>query len=350
MCSHPDCKARLVLEATDHDNPVLVGEAAHMVAAAPRGPRGARESEFAVHSYDNLILLCRHHHAVIDRQAGTHSVEMLRTWKAEHESWVTAVTSVAGDLVPWTGIVQEDEPRTDVLEAQAALGPGHRLVRLEALRSSPAQNDWLRAAAVESRRITQLLAGTSAESRRFAVFSMGRIPLAVQLGYLLGDRARVWLFRYDRDAQTWAWPADGKGRPGKPSLLGPRLRQTGKRNGRAVVRISLSASIRPEDVAEVVDAEVDLEIAAPKPSVRWLRSPEQLNELSRAYAEALALLRRQSCRSVHLFYAGPGPGAVCFGRAYNPTMNPPLVLYEYGRSAGRRYRPVLELNGVPLRG
>ncbi len=350
MCSHPDCKARLVLEATDHDNAVLVGEAAHMVAAAPKGPRGQQKSEFALHSYDNLILLCRHHHAVVDRQTGSHTLEMLRTWKAEHEAWVTAITSAAGDIVPWTAIVQEGEARTDVMDAQAALGPTHRAVRMEALRNSPAPGEWLRAAAVESRLITQLVASTPVDRRRFAVFSMARIPLAVQLGYLLGDRARVWLFRYDRDTQTWAWPAEGKERQVKSSLIGPRLRQTGKDNGRAVVRISLSAAVRSEDVSDVVEGGVDLEIAAPKPSVRWLRSPEQLHELSRAYEEALALIRRQGCRSIHLFYAGPGPGAVAFGRAYNPRMNPPLVLYEYDCSARKRYRPVLELNGVSPHG
>jgi SMODS-associated and fused to various effectors sensor domain len=49
-------------------------------------------------------------------------------------------------------------------------------------------------------------------------------------------------------------------------------------------------------------------------------------------------------RRVHLFYAGAGAGAVCFGRAYNPRMNPGLVLYEHTASASPVYERVLTLN------
>jgi hypothetical protein len=31
----------------------------------------------------------------------------------------------------------------------------------------------------------------------------------------------------------------------------------------------------------------------------------------------------------HLFYAGPAPGAVAVGQQLNPTMTPPVQLYEY---------------------
>jgi hypothetical protein len=72
MCSHPDCKMRPVMEETEDDFSVMVGEAAHIVArnaARPRGGAGAgaRMSRFRLDSYENLILLCRNHHADVDR-------------------------------------------------------------------------------------------------------------------------------------------------------------------------------------------------------------------------------------------------------------------------------------------
>jgi hypothetical protein len=349
MCSHPDCKARLVLEGSRHDNPALIGEAAHIIAAAPEGPRGKCLSPAELHSYDNLILLCRHHHALIDRQPGGHGLDVLFAWKAEHEAWVTAVTSVTGSVLPWTAIVQEEVPQTNVLEAQAALGPGHRVLRIEGLHSSCAGDGWTRAAADESRVVTSLVEHTPAERRRFAVFSTGRIPLAVQLGYRLGERVRVALFQYHRDQATWAWPpVQGPGR--KSTLTGPRLRNTGKSTGDAILRVSLSARVDPKDTAEVVEGEVDIEIATAEPSVGWLRRPEQLAQLSSAFQKALRLVReRRTLQRIHLFYAGPAPGAICFGRAYNPTMNPALALYEYRHNARPRYQRVLELNSEPPR-
>ena len=179
---------------------------------------------------------------------------------------------------------------------------------------------------------------TLPERRRFAVFSLGRIPLAVQLGYVLGDRTRATLYQYDRERSSWSW------RPGAEAAgvvtwsaadceEGPR--------DEAAIRVSLSAEARPEPKLRY-GLEVDIRV--PAPSVAWLRAPEQLSELTRVYGEALAATRARSCRRIHLYYAGPAPGAVAFGRAYNPRMNPELVVYEYRRGRSPSYERALVLN------
>src|SRR4051812_26766008 len=73
------------------------------IVALPREGRGGGEPMERRHlnDYENLILLCAHHHRVADKQARTHGVEDLRAWKTEHEAWVEAATTVAG-AVPWT--------------------------------------------------------------------------------------------------------------------------------------------------------------------------------------------------------------------------------------------------------
>jgi hypothetical protein len=75
-----------------------------------------------------------------------------------------------------------------------------------------------------------------------------------------------------------------------------------------------------------------------------------LAQLSSAFQKALRLVReRRTLRCIHLFYAGPAPGAIGFGRGYNPTMNPALALYEYRHNGRPRYQRVLELNSEPPR-
>jgi hypothetical protein len=320
MCSHPECKVRLVLEGADDDMTVAVGEAAHIVARADRGPRGDPSMPgFRRHGYVNLILLCGHHHAMVDRQWRQYSVEDLRGWKAEHEAWVRARTAIVGSDVPWTAIVQEDPRRMDVTEAAGALGAGNCVTAVTELCGPAAE---------ERRAVEDLLATTPAERRRFAVFSTGRVPLAVQLGFVLGDRARVALFHYHREEGTWSWPAEEDSATDGKVTVAVKRRRGGAR-GEAVIRVSLSGR-----VPDVGRGEVEVEIAVAKPSVGWLRRAVQLAELARAYAEGLQAVREHGAiRRVHLYYAGPGAGAVCLGRAYNPRMNAEGVVYEYNRGA-----------------
>jgi hypothetical protein len=88
-CSMAQCRRTLVIDRTETDDETLVGEMCHMVAEASDGPRGnsplSREQR---DKYDNLILLCRNHHAEIDGQPETFPVDRLKDIKAEHERWV----------------------------------------------------------------------------------------------------------------------------------------------------------------------------------------------------------------------------------------------------------------------
>jgi len=109
----------------------------------------------------------------------------------------------------------------------------------------------------------------------------------------------------------------------------------------AAIRVSLSAAVHPDPALR---AGFEIDIRVPSPSVRWLRSRAQLIELARIYEQVLDAIRLRGSRRIHLYYAGPSAGAIAFGRAYNPRMNPPLVVYEYNRDAAPPYRQVLILN------
>jgi hypothetical protein len=338
MCAHPDCKKRLVLAATRKDEAAKIGEAAHIVARRKDGPRGdGGIPADELRRYDNLVLLCANHHTMVDAQPDTYPVETLRTWKAEHEAWVEAVTANIGGA-PWTAIVQEERPWIDLAEAKQALGAGNCVESVVELRNDPTLEGWEAVAAREWTAISWALAQTPQERRRFAVFSLGRIPLAVQLGCVLSDRVRAALFHYDRDRASWSWAADGAAVEGVSGTVtdcaeGPR--------DEAVIRVSLSAEVRPETT---IRCGTEIEIRAPEPSVRWLRSPVQLEALARIYGEALDSARGRGCKRIHLYYAGPAAGAIAFGRGYNPRMNPELHVYEYRRGGSPGYDRALVLN------
>jgi hypothetical protein len=88
-CSNPQCRRVLTYRPDETADPSLIGEICHIKAKSPGGPRYDEDypEEFR-ESYDNLLLMCRIDHKIIDDHPEIYSVEKLRAIKAEHETWV----------------------------------------------------------------------------------------------------------------------------------------------------------------------------------------------------------------------------------------------------------------------
>ena len=75
-----------VEEGTDEDPAAVIGEMAHIEASSDDGPRpNPCLSDCERDSYDNLILLCRNHHRIVDSLPSTYTDEVLRGWKLAME-------------------------------------------------------------------------------------------------------------------------------------------------------------------------------------------------------------------------------------------------------------------------
>lgn len=81
------CKRRLVHDAAPGDRESIVGDEAHKVARKPAGARARLRPDAELGSYDNLILLCKVDHQVVDDQPSAYPVERLQRIKADHERW-----------------------------------------------------------------------------------------------------------------------------------------------------------------------------------------------------------------------------------------------------------------------
>lgn len=83
------CRSELVMDSTLTDDESIVGEACHIVAKEPDGPRGDSDlDQERRDKYQNLILLCNTHHKQIDDQVNGFTVARLLELKASHEEWV----------------------------------------------------------------------------------------------------------------------------------------------------------------------------------------------------------------------------------------------------------------------
>lgn len=67
----------------------VVGEEAHIVARSPNGPRGGLLPPDEVDKVQNLILLCRNDHRMVDDQPDSYPVDRLIKIKEDHEKWAS---------------------------------------------------------------------------------------------------------------------------------------------------------------------------------------------------------------------------------------------------------------------
>lgn len=83
------CRRELVISPTSADAESVVGQECHIISEKPNGPRYDRNYPAEkIDSVDNLILLCAVHHKMVDDHPETYTTQLLRTLKANHESWV----------------------------------------------------------------------------------------------------------------------------------------------------------------------------------------------------------------------------------------------------------------------
>jgi hypothetical protein len=253
--------------------------------------------------------------------------------------------------VPWKILVHGLLTPIDIQKAKEALTshtPDANILRIE---WRTGDDKWTATAREQERIVAALTQGIGESPPRLAVFSLAPIPLTIHLGYCLSPRIEVKTFQYHNhnDRDSWCWPED-------PANVDTEIITCGLPDSLiseqcdGVIRISLSALIQPEETAEVVpSAGFSIDLRVSTPATTWLVAPSQVDAVRRAFRNVLGMIRRHvpRCEKLHLFYAGPPPGAIVIGQEINPRMNPPIALYEYSRLSTPRYRLVLTLPVSP---
>ncbi len=131
-CAFPGCHQRLLEPTPDHSDDTIVGEECHIIAKknSPTVARAvcllsdAERTEYAAliedrHGFENLVLMCRTHSAVIDHVPQSYSVAQVLEMKRSHQQTVERERNergarAAGDLA--TGTAAAAEVRLLVLE------------------------------------------------------------------------------------------------------------------------------------------------------------------------------------------------------------------------------------------
>ena len=92
-CSFKDCNNRLSIKEKD-GKVTNVSEIAHIRAEKEKGPRFDPQFDIKkIHDYENLILLCREHHKLVDDRTDIYSIEKLIEMKKEHEGKIEKISN-----------------------------------------------------------------------------------------------------------------------------------------------------------------------------------------------------------------------------------------------------------------
>lgn len=85
------------MDRTPADDEAVVGDECHIVSGSHGGPRH-EPSVVAdcIDDYQNLILLCKVHHKLVDDQSETYTADLLLGLKERHEAWVSEQLNEGG--------------------------------------------------------------------------------------------------------------------------------------------------------------------------------------------------------------------------------------------------------------
>jgi hypothetical protein len=84
ICAFPGCQSPII-----ESSGTVTGEICHICARSSNGPRfDEKQTDKQRHSFENLILLCRRHHKIIDAEFEVYSVDALQEMKKIHEGVV----------------------------------------------------------------------------------------------------------------------------------------------------------------------------------------------------------------------------------------------------------------------
>ncbi len=95
------CRQKLVIDETESDSESVVGDECHIISESENGPRfDSTYPKRKIDTDENLIVLCRTHHKMIDDQVDTYTAEILRSIKKNHENWVESKLTQTETIKP----------------------------------------------------------------------------------------------------------------------------------------------------------------------------------------------------------------------------------------------------------
>lgn len=311
---------------------------AHIVASSPNGPRGDKERSYELSDkIENLMLLCKKHHTLIDSQVEKYPEESLLGMKKKHEDSIREMCDLIS--VPKSERVFFFSPIKNAslthidnqLTAQALL-PQKRPastcginISIESAFDYNTSEYWSDVDNQLKRDFDRKIGNEldSDPNTIFSVFPLAPIPLIIKLGYLFMDKTNVDIYQKKRVPDTWKWIESEKTNTFSVEKIVIR-------NGsNFAIIISLTAEINLKRVTDIVDVDVIYIISAERLGVDAIKSIDDLSDFWHIYQTVCDEIRnKEGVAEVAVFPAIPVSAAFEIGHRYMPGIYPKLHIYD----------------------
>jgi CBASS immunity sensor of nucleotide second messenger signals/HNH endonuclease len=357
----PDVRLRLYVEAGGRcefdgcnkyllEDPLTLtagnyGQAAHIVAFQPGGPRGGGVRPRDINQVSNLMLLCSTSHKTIDDHPTDYTRETLREYKRSHEMRIKHLTDLGPDRKTAVLVLKAPInahtvtiPFDHVYEATAPRYPTRRDPHTVDLTTITDRGPAFLEAGRDTIReeVDRFLrpGGEGRSAGHASVFAMAPIPLLVFLGRELTNKVPTDVFQRHRDTETWTWKKGG--RPVRYTVK--RLRRGSKR-GKVALILALSGTIRVRDLPVPVARDATIYVitlAGQTPRPTFLRTRRDLEGFRTTFQEVIGRIAKHHgrLRAIDLFPAVPAPVAVLCGRELLPKVHPALRVWDQDKARG----------------
>lgn len=192
-------------------------------------------------------------------------------------------------------------------------------------------------------------------------FGLAAIPLAIDLGQHFHNHHNVEVFQWSHQEITahdgQVITDEDKKKRWHRYIEAPKKKNKIVSNGllqkdqkgivSALIRVSASHPVHPEDTASIVENASELEVGFEYPNEDAITSPEVMNNIADAVKEAIDNIsdNRSKINVIHLFASVPCGLAFMIGNKISPNIHPLIQTYQYKSTATPKYKEALLIKG-----
>jgi len=348
-CAFSGCGIKL-FQVNSEGHLTRIADQCHIIAKKPGGPRGDPVlSNVLKEDPDNIILLCRNHHAIIDSNPQKYTIESLRNMRDEFIFMINEKVDFDFKEEVWTGLSIYDTDFTMIDEntVKKQLFPSMVFRDFFGFITEGRPKTIEEWNEVKSKVQTwwDEVKSTDNISHSFAFFSLSYIPIVCFLGFLVRDTTPTKTYQYHRVDDTWRWSEDVKPQPNLKMDLSELSKEEDEKE--IALSICITAKILKEDIYGVVPRNTSIvKLEVKEASRNWLQEEKQLKIFRKVFLGLLdkILTSRPKLELIHIFSACPTPIAFIIGSLINPSMFPAVQTYNYYVKESPSYTKAIRFN------